>query len=139
MGCILGGCHRSLNVYSLENAMIRLLSILCLCLAGCATNAPVRAWTSGERNACLPEAIAMRQGLAGAGIQAKVLAIQTPTWGHAVTAYLYPTGQNRLWVWSADWKSLRVRAFFNDPNQIARAWMSATGRDIPITSAYFIF
>ena len=80
----------------------------------------------------------MAQGLAGAGIQAKVLAIKTPQWGHAVTAYLYPTGQNQLWVWDATWKSLRVRAFFDNPAQIARAWMASTGRAIPITSAYFI-
>ena len=61
--------------------MIRLAAIACLLLAGCGTNPPVHApvWSAEHRNACVPEAAAMAQGLRGAGIQAHVLLIYTPS------------------------------------------------------------
>ncbi|MEI6491591.1 MAG: hypothetical protein WCO94_03500 [Verrucomicrobiota bacterium] len=38
-------------------------------------------------------------------------------------------------LWDSTWKSINVRAFIDDPNQLARAWMAATGREIPATAA----
>lgn len=121
--------------------MTRILAIAsCLCLSACATRPPVAAPVfSGEhRNACVPEAAAMVQGLNGAGITAKVLLITTPVWNHAVAVYLYPAGANRLWVWDSNWKSLRVRAWWDDPAGIARAWITETNRTTPITLASFL-
>ena len=103
-------------------------------LTGCAINPPVKAWTSGERNACLPEAIVMREGLRGAGIKAEVVIIRTAMINHAVAAYIYPTGQNQLWAWDATWKSIRLTAYFDQPEQIARAWFNATGRIVKLDS-----
>ena len=117
------------------------LAIVILLLAGCATKPPVAApnWSAEHRNACVPEAAAMAKGLQGAGIQAHVLLIYTPAWNHAVTSYLYPTGQNRLWVWDSTWKSIELRSYFADPAMTARAWLSATGRSPSIlTSAKFL-
>ena len=117
------------------------LAIACLLLAGCAINPPVAApvWSAEHKNACVPEAAAMAQGLKGAGIQAHVLLIYTPAWNHSVTSYLYPTGQNRLWVWDSTWKSIEVRSYFADAPMTARAWLVATGRSPSIlTSAKFL-
>jgi hypothetical protein len=109
--------------------------ILALLMTGCAVNPPVPAWTSGQRNACLPEAAVMSEGLKKADIKAEVVILRTPMWSHAVAAYLYPTGENQLWVWDAEWKSIRVRAYFDDADQIARAWCNATGKSVWIDSA----
>jgi len=120
--------------------MIRLLGITCLCLAGCSTNPPIKEnIISGKyKNSCLPEAIIMTQELEKSGIQSKVLTISTSSWKHAVCVYLYPSGDNQLWVYDSNWKSLRIRAWWDSPEGIARAWVKATGRDIYITSARFL-
>jgi len=120
--------------------MIRLLAIVCLCLSACAARPPVAAPAfSGQlRNACVAEAAAMVEGLRGAGIESRALLISTPAWNHAVALYLYPSGDNRLWVWDANWKSIRVRAWWDDPASIARAWITATNRSLPVTSATFL-
>lgn len=120
--------------------MYRLLAIACFCLASCASRPPVAepAFSGKLRNACVPEASAMVEGLHGAGIQSRCLLITTPIWRHAVAVYLYPAGDNRLWVWDSTWKSVRVRAWWNDPSGIARAWIAATGRSLPVTSAGFL-
>ena len=120
--------------------MNRLLAIACLCLAACGTPPPVAepAFAGHMHNACVPEAAAMCEGLHGAGITARVLIITTPTWRHAVCVYLYPSGENRLWVWDSTWKSINVRAFIDDPDQVARSWMVATRRTIPVTSAEYL-
>lgn len=120
--------------------MIRLLAIACLCLSACSTRPPVAepAFSGKLSNACVPEAAAMVEGLHGAGIEARGLLICTPAWNHAVAVYLYPSGDNRLWVWDANWKSLRIRAWWNDPTGIARAWIAATNRSLPVASAAFL-
>lgn len=120
--------------------MNRLLAIACLCLSACAARPPVAepAFSGEYRNACVPEAAAMVEGLHGAGIESRVLLISTPAWNHAVAVYLYPSGENRLWVWDANWKSIRLRAWWNDPASIARAWIAATNRSLPVTSASFL-
>ncbi|MEI6278294.1 MAG: hypothetical protein WCQ16_02780 [Verrucomicrobiae bacterium] len=113
--------------------------LLALLLTGCGT-APVRepAFSGWHKNACVPEAAAMVQGLNAAGIQSRVLLIYTPAWNHAVAVYLYPAGANRLWVWDENWKSVRVRAWWDAPAGIARAWLAETGRTATVTSADFL-
>jgi hypothetical protein len=114
---------------------------LCLCflLLGCTSVPPtgVPEWAGSFRNACLPEAIAVTQGLREKNIQAKVLSIHTDNWGHATCAYLYPPGKNRLWVWDSQWQSIPLRAWWNDPTSIARAWMKWRHDETPVKSAYF--
>lgn len=89
-------------------------------------------------NACLPEAIGMVQGLKGAGIQGKVLTVRTPSWGHALAVYLYPPGQNRLWCWDSRWKSIEVKAFYSNPDQVAAGWMRRTAHSESVLAADFL-
>lgn len=102
--------------------------IVALFLAGCSSNPPIPAapWVGKYGNACLPEAVAMTAGLQAHGVQAKVLRVQTARWSHAVCVYLYPPGQNRLWVWDSYWKSVNVRAWYADPSSVAWAWLNST-------------
>ncbi len=118
-----------------------LLPTVLVFLTSCAAQPPVKepAWAAEHRNACVPEAASMASGLHEAGIEGKVLLIYTPAWNHAVCVFLYPGGRNRLWVWDANWKSIEVRAFYDSPAQIARAWLAATNRgSTTITSARFL-
>jgi len=108
---------------------------LLLLLASCATNPPVPSWSSGERNACVPEAAVMCEGLRKAGIKSEIVLISTPAWRHAVTAYIYPAGKNQMWIWDADWKSVRIVAFFDNGPQIARAWLALISPGTPLTTA----
>lgn len=111
-----------------------------LILAGCATTppAPEPAFSDRYRNACLPAAAAMAQSLRGHGITARVLCIETPAFAHAVTVYLYPPGANRLWAWDEKWKSLRLRAFADDPRGIALAWLRITHPGKQLLAADFL-
>lgn len=111
-----------------------------LLLASCATRPPVaESPASGlYRNACLPEAAMMAQSLRAKSIPAKVLGLTTATWAHALCIYTYPPGQNQLWAWDERWKSLRLHAFFDNPSQIARAWMSATAHPETLISAEYL-
>ena len=115
------------------------ITCTCLLLISCTHNPPtnVPEWVGKMKNACLPEAIVMTQGLRASGIQAKVLSIHTKDWGHATCVYMYPPGQNKLWVWDSHWQSIPLRAFWNDPNSIARAWMKWRYDETPLTNAYF--
>ena len=117
-------------------------AILCLCLAGCATE-PRNAeqWMTRERNACLPTAIAMAQGLKRQGIEARVVRYSynrdgKPV-GHAICAYLYPPGANQLWTYDYE-GSWRTRAYFDDAAAIARAAERIRSRYNSITSAEFL-
>ena len=109
-------------------------------LAGCTSTPPagVPAWAGSYRKACLPEAIAVTEGLRKSGVQAKVLSIHTEKWGHATCAYLYPPGKNRLWVWDSQWQSIPLRAWWNDPMDIAKAWMKWRLDETPVQSASFL-
>ena len=84
------------------------LAIAILAFAGC-TTLPVEqpAFAGRYKNACLPEAIAMAQGLKEKAIQTRVLRIQTKDWGHAVCVYLYPTGANKLYAWDSYCQTMR--------------------------------
>ena len=116
-----------------------LLLTACLCLAACALPpAPEPEFAGRYGNACLPEAIAMSQSLKRHGIESRVLGIYTPTWGHAVTTYLYPPGANKLWAWDSTWKSLRLRAWTNDADSIARAWLASTHPGTQLRTATFL-
>jgi hypothetical protein len=108
-------------------------------VGGCTSAPPVDAppWAGRYKNACLPEAIVMAQGLQREGIQARVLSIHTDEWGHAVCAYLYPPGQNRLWAWDSHWQSVPLRAWWDSPESIARAWMRWRCDETQITKSYF--
>jgi hypothetical protein len=116
-----------------------LLSIIILVLAGCASLPVTEPEFAGRyKNACLPEAIAMTQALKKNDIQARVLRIQTKDWGHAVCVYLYPTGANKLYVWDSYWKSVNLRAWYDDPNDIANAWLKWAHPNLTLVNASFL-
>ena len=118
-------------------------SIAILTLAffvGCAGPTNPEQWMARERNACLPTAIAMAEGLKRQGIQARVLVysykINNRTVGHAVTAYLYPTGKNALYTYDYE-GSWRTRAYWDDATGIATAAERLRSRYHKIDSAFF--
>lgn len=122
--------------------MKALLATITLLLAACATE-PRNAeqWMARERNACLPTAIAMSQGLQRQGIQARVVRYSyerngRPV-GHAITAYLYPPGANTLWTYDFE-GSWRARAYWNDPRGIATAAERLRSRSATILTAEFL-
>ena len=106
---------------------------------GCAvTPQSPEPWMARERNACLPTAIAMSQGLKRQGITAMVVRysyrLQGRLLGHAITAYLYPPGANTLYTYDYE-GSWRTRAYWGDDAGIARAAESLRGRNAPILSS----
>ena len=78
-------------------------------------------------NACLPEAAAMSEGLQAEGIASRVVIYRTENGQHAICAYIYPTGSNKLWAWDSTWKSNQIAAYLDNPWSIAKAWMNAVG------------
>jgi hypothetical protein len=113
--------------------------IAILAFAGCST-LPVSepSFAGRYKNACLPEAIAMTQALKKSDIQSRVLRIQTKDWSHAVTVYLYPTGANKIYVWDSYWKSVNLRAWYDNPTSIANAWLDYTHPKISLVNAEFL-
>jgi hypothetical protein len=107
--------------------------MFCLLLAGCVTPSNPEAWMEREKNACLPTAIAFREGLKKYQVWSEVVAYQY--WdtqkqkrsGHAIVAYLYPPGKNQLWTYDY-LGSYRVRAFINDPLTISQIAENLRGR-----------
>ena len=108
-----------------------LLISLALALAGCAPTNPEK-WMERQANACLPAAIAFKQGLRRQDVWADVFAyrFRDPAdgrgRGHAMVAYLYPPGKNQLWTYDAE-GSFRVRAYKDDLPAIAREANAARG------------
>ena len=101
------------------------LVFLALFFSGCAVSPRnTEQWMAIERNACLPTAVAMAEGLKRQGIQARVVRYAYTTQGrpvgHAITAYLYPPGSNTLYTYDYE-GSWRTRAFWDDPLGIATA------------------
>lgn len=101
------------------------------------------AWMESQRNACLPTAIAFKQSLKKYDVWAKVVRY---TWydtkqqkykGHAIVAYLYPPGENKLWTYDF-WGSYRARAFINNPYQIAKEAVEARGENRNVNFAEFL-
>jgi hypothetical protein len=116
--------------------MRSLLAIAIFALAGCVSLPVAEPSFAGRyRNACLPEAIAMAQGLKEKAIQTRVLRIETKDWGHAVCVYLYPTGANKLYAWDSYWQSINLRAWYNDPISIATAWLDYTHPNLTLVNA----
>jgi hypothetical protein len=102
-----------------------LAALTLLLLVACATTPRnPEAWMERQINACLPTAIAFREGLRKHDVWSEVLMVRwtendgTPK-GHAYAVYLYPKGANKLWTYDS-WGSYRARAFTNDPMSIAR-------------------
>ena len=95
-----------------------------VCLAGC-TSTPrnPEAWMEREINACLPTAIAFREGLRKYNVWSEVLVARwwdgKRSRGHAYTVYLYPPGKNQLWTYDS-WGSYRSRAYTNNPLMVAQ-------------------
>jgi hypothetical protein len=115
---------------------------LALALSACsATPRNAESWMARERNACLPTAIAMAQGLDRQGIPARVVRYSytrdgRPV-GHAITAYLYPPGANQLWTYDYE-GSWRTRAYWADAHGIAGAAERLRGRHYKLTDAQFL-
>jgi len=128
---------------------IKLIFILCA-VTSCShipspfTPSNPETWMEGERNACLPTAIAFREGLRKYNIWAEVVGYQfdytnvknKKSSGHAIVAYMYPTGQNKLWTYD-HWGSYRVRAYKDDALDVARKAVEARQEDRHVTSAHF--
>lgn len=109
--------------------MKTILIILSTLLVACSTYPPVENPTKLPfkfGNDCLPQAIIMTEALKEKNVEARVLRIYTKKWGHAVCVYMYPKGQNQLWVWDRIWMSLRLRAWKDDPDSIGKAWLEKT-------------
>lgn len=109
-------------------------------LLGCVTTPPIAVPQEAREtqiNACLPNAIMLCEGMKKEGIQARVLSIYTANNGHAVCVYLYPTGANKLWVWDADWGSIQVIAYYDNPQQIAQTWLRKKGDYSQLIQATF--
>ena len=104
-----------------------LLLVAALMLSGCGTPPPVPEPANAGRlkNACMPEAAEMTQGLLKADIKARVLVINTTTYSHAVCAYMWPTGANQIWVWDSEWKSVQLHGvYWDEADGIAIAWLA---------------
>ena len=116
-----------------------LLNILvACCLASCAVHPPAKGLPFHYGNDCLPQAIVMTEALKEKNIEARVLLLSTPNWRHALCRYLYPKGQNSMWVWDQTWKSLRLRAWKDDPWSVAAAWMKETRHPEEVTRAEYL-
>lgn len=119
-----------------------ILAVLTLLLAACATE-PRNAeqWMARERNACLPTAVSMAEGLRRQGVQARVVCYDYSrngkTIGHAICAYLYPPGSNQLWTYDYE-GSWRTRVYWDDAVGIARAAERLRARDNQILRAEFL-
>ncbi len=116
-----------------------LLLISAIALVGCSTTPVEEPPVSGlMKNACLPEAIMMTKALKDHEVEARVLAIFAEDFGHAICVYMYPPGKNQLWGWDSYWKSLRLRAYTNDPESAAKAWLRWTHPNKTLKSANYI-
>ena len=109
-----------------------LLPLVAIILASCAPSNPER-WMEGKPSACLPTAIAFKEGLKNQAVWSEVLLyeyadpISGKTLGHAVTAYMYPVGKNQLWTYDHE-GSTRIRAFITDIEEIAQQTENMRGR-----------
>ena len=79
----------------------------------------------------------MTEALKEKNVESKVLRIYTDKWGHAICIYMYPKGENKMWGWDRKWKSNRIRAWFDDPNGIAKEWLKITLSDAKLSYAEF--
>ena len=120
-----------------------LLVVLSCLLTSCVTPSNPESWMEMKKNACLPTAIAFREGLKKYDVWAEVVIYK---WldqkdkrlkGHAIVAYMYPKGKNQLWTYDL-WGSYRVRAFKYDPVDIAQKATDARQEDRYVSFAEFL-
>lgn len=119
----------------------RITAILLVVLAaGCASAppVPVPAFDGMAENTCLPEAIVVAESFARQGIKAEIIIVRSPTFSHAIVAFLYPAELPLLWVWDVDNRSVQIEADFTNASSIAVAWFKATFRDEIVINAEFI-
>ena len=124
--------------------MKNILLVLISCfLVSCATPSNPETWMETKKNACLPTAIAFREGLKKYNVWSEVVVY---SWidkktnirkGHAIVAYMYPTGKNKLWTYDF-WGSYRTRAYNNDPVEIAKEAVKVRLEDRDIIFAEFL-
>lgn len=125
--------------------ILRILPILLL--ASCATTPPE---SPEQRLAAYPEtclalSATMVESLTRQGIDAETLVYRMvdvtkpgSDAGHAITAYMYPRGKNKLWAHD-QLGSYHVRAYRNDPAGIAKQAEIVRGRTWNrITQAQFL-
>jgi hypothetical protein len=118
---------------------------LCLFfLSGCQTTPTnPESWMEMKKNACLPTAIAFKEGLKKYDIWSEVIIYkwydtkEKKIKGHAITAYMYPKGKNQLWTYDY-WGSYRVRAYKDDALDIAKKAVMARNEDRKVYNAYFL-
>ena len=120
-----------------------LLLLACGLLVACETlpENPEQ-WMAKQENSCVPLAISMREGLKRQGVWAEVFRYDwTDTrgkrHGHAMTAYMYPPGANRLWTYDS-MGSYRVRAYTNNVTYIAGESHYARSGTVNTTNAEWI-
>ena len=121
-----------------------ILLIAIACLTACSTTpSNPESWMETKRNACLPTAIAFREGLKKYNVWSEVV---TYSWidkktqkpkGHAIVAYMYPIGKNQLWTYDF-WGSYRVRAYKDNPLQIAKEAVTVRLEDRDVYYAEFL-
>lgn len=125
--------------------MIKKLSVLSfLLLLGCETT-PTNPefWMEREVNACLPTAIVFKQSLRKYDIWSEVFRY---SWrdsetgkirGHAMVAYLYPSGKNQLFTYDA-LGSWRTYAYTNNVQNIAQYAHRVRGNQEKVLEASWI-
>lgn len=100
-------------------------------------------WMEKEINACLPTAIVFKESLRKYNIWSEVFSYR---WvddetgkhsGHAMVAYLYPSGKNRLWTYDAQ-GSYRTHALTNNITDLAQKAHWARGNTEKIFGAEYI-
>ncbi len=100
-------------------------------------------WMTREKNACLPTAIAFREGLRRYNVWSEVVRYgytrsNGSRGGHAIVAYLYPPGKNQLWTYDYE-GSWQTRAYIDNPLQVAREAEKLRGRwDNDVTFAEYL-
>ena len=121
---------------------ILLLSLI-LFLTACATPSNPESWMETKKNACLPTAIAFKEGLNKYNVWSEVVVY---SWidkktnikkGHAIVAYMYPIGKNQLWTYDF-WGSYRIRAYKDNPLEIAKEAVRVRLEDRKVIFAEFL-
>lgn len=120
------------------------LVLLAIVLVACqSTPKNPEAWMEREINACLPTAIAFKEGLKRSNVWADVFIYRYydramgRSRGHAMVAYLYPPGKNQLWTYD-NWGSWRTRAYTNDVKGVAQYAHVIRGGTEKVTAAEWI-
>lgn len=124
--------------------MKKITLIALLLITACSTTPKnPQAWMEQEINACMPTAIAFREGLRESNVWAHVLVYKYYSSeykrmrGHAIVAYLYPKGTNQLWTYD-QLGSYRTRAYISNEDAIAKYAHKVRGNEGTFDSAEWI-